>query len=93
MVALGVWFRERFNRQGRLAANMGADSYAVYIFHPFVIVPLAFVLGGITMLGLLKWLWVAPFGVGALFPAGPRRAQAAGSTRCVVAPGLRRARA
>ena len=67
VVALGVWFRERFNRQGRLAANMGADSYAVYIFHPFVIVPLAFVLGGITMLGLLKWLWVAPLALALSF--------------------------
>jgi surface polysaccharide O-acyltransferase-like enzyme len=67
VVALGVWFRERFNRQGRLAAHMGADSYAVYIFHPFVIVPLAFVLGGITMLGLLKWLWVAPLALALSF--------------------------
>jgi len=67
VVALGVWFRERFNHQGRLAANMGADSYAVYIFHPFVIVPLAFVLGGITMLGLLKWLWVAPLALALSF--------------------------
>ena len=67
VVALGVWFRERFNRQGRLAANMGADSYAVYIFHPFVIVPLAFVLGGITMMGLLKWLWVAPLALALSF--------------------------
>ena len=67
VVALGVWFRERFNHQGRLAANMGADSYAVYIFHPFVIVPLAFVLGGITMMGLLKWLWVAPLALALSF--------------------------
>ncbi len=67
VVALGVWFRERFNDQGRLTANMGADSYAVYIFHPLVIVPLAFALGGITMMGLLKWLWVAPLALGLCF--------------------------
>ena len=67
VVALGVWFRERFNHQGRLTADMGADSYAVYIFHPLVIVPLAFVLGGITMLGLLKWLWVAPLALALSF--------------------------
>ena len=67
VVAVGVWFRERFNHQGRLAANMGADSYAVYIFHPLVIVPLAFVLGGITMMGLLKWLWVAPLALALCF--------------------------
>ena len=46
---------------------MGADSYAVYIFHPFVIVPLAFVLGGITTLGLLKWLSVAPLALALSF--------------------------
>jgi fucose 4-O-acetylase-like acetyltransferase len=67
VVALGVWFRERFNHQGRLAANLGADSYAVYIFHPLVIVPLAFVLSGITMMGLLKWLWVAPLALALCF--------------------------
>ena len=67
VVALGVWFRERFNHQGRLTANMGADSYAVYIFHPLVIVPLAFVLGGITQMGLLKWLWVAPLALALCF--------------------------
>jgi len=67
VVALGVWFRERFNHQGRLTADMGADSYAVYIFHPLVIVPLAFVLGGITQIGLLKWLWVAPLALALCF--------------------------
>jgi fucose 4-O-acetylase-like acetyltransferase len=67
VVSLGVWFRERFNHQGRLTANMGADSYAVYIFHPLVIVPLAFALGGITMIGLLKWLWVAPLALALAF--------------------------
>jgi fucose 4-O-acetylase-like acetyltransferase len=67
VVALGVWFRERFNHQGRVAAAMGADSYAVYIFHPFVIVPLAFALSGITMVGLFKWLWVAPLALALSF--------------------------
>ena len=91
VVALGVWFRERFNHQGRLAANMGADSYAVYIFHPFVIVPLAFVLGGTNHAGAAEVALGGAAGAGALFPAGARRAQAAGSTRCVVAPENRRA--
>ena len=67
VVALGVWFRERFNRQGRVAAAMGADSYAVYIFHPFVIVPLGFALSGVTMMGLFKWLWVAPIALALSF--------------------------
>jgi surface polysaccharide O-acyltransferase-like enzyme len=67
VVALGIWFRERLNHQGGLAAGMGADSYAVYVFHPLVIVPLAFLLSGISMIGLLKWLWVAPLALALCF--------------------------
>ena len=67
IVTLLVWFRERFNRQGRLAAAMGADTYAVYVFHPLVIVPLGFALSGIYLLGLLKWVLVAPLALALCF--------------------------
>ena len=67
IVALLVWFRERFNRQGKLAAAMGVATYAVYVFHPLVIVPLAYALSGIYMLGVVKWVLVAPLALALCF--------------------------
>ena len=67
IVTLLVWFRERFNRQGRLAANMGADTYAVYVFHPFVIVSLGYALSGIVLVGVVKWVLVAPLALALCF--------------------------
>jgi peptidoglycan/LPS O-acetylase OafA/YrhL len=67
VVALGVWFRERFNHQGKLAAAMGAATYAVYIFHPLVIVSLGYALSGITMIGVVKWVLVAPLALALCF--------------------------
>jgi glucan biosynthesis protein C len=67
IVSLLVWFRERFNRQGKLAAAMGADTYAVYVFHPAVIIPLAYALSGIVLVGLLKWVLVAPLALALCF--------------------------
>jgi glucan biosynthesis protein C len=67
IVTLLVWFRERFNRQGRLAAAMGADTYAVYVFHPLVIVSLAYALSGISMIGVVKWVLVAPLALALCF--------------------------
>jgi surface polysaccharide O-acyltransferase-like enzyme len=67
VVALGVWFRERFNRQGKLAAAMGLDTYAVYFIHPAVIIPLAYALAGIVMVGLIKWVLVAPLALALCF--------------------------
>jgi glucan biosynthesis protein C len=67
IVTLLVWFRERFNHQGRLAAAMGVATYAVYVFHPLVIVPLAFALSGIVLIGVVKWVLVAPLALALCF--------------------------
>ena len=63
-------FRRRFNRQGSLARTMAADSYAVYILHPLIIVPLAILLSDITWPLELKFLLVAPLGVALCFLIG-----------------------
>jgi glucans biosynthesis protein C len=67
IVTLLVWFRERFNRQGRLAAAMGVDTYAVYLFHPLVIVPLGYALSGVVLVGVVKWVLVAPLALALCF--------------------------
>jgi glucan biosynthesis protein C len=53
-------FRRRFNHQGRLAHLMSETSFAVYVLHPAVIVPLALLLSGIHMNLSMKFLLVAP---------------------------------
>jgi glucans biosynthesis protein C len=62
VITILAWFR-RFNHQGRLARAMGESSFAVYVLHPAIIVPLALALSGIKMNLSLKFLLVAPIAV------------------------------
>jgi len=57
------WFRRRFDHQGRLAQIMSRTSFAVYIIHPAIIVPLALSLSDIHMNLSLKFLLVAPIAI------------------------------
>ncbi len=70
-VALSItvlaWFRGRFDRQGRLARELSAAAYGVYILHPLVIVPLALALSGIRLDLSLKFVVVAPLAVALCF--------------------------
>lgn len=63
VIVVLVWFRGRFDRQGKLARAMSQTSFAVYIIHPAVIVPLALLLSGIQMNLSLKFIVVAPIAV------------------------------
>ena len=70
VVALLVWFRTKFNRQGPLAQKLSGAAYAVYIFHAPLIVLLALALQGIRLDLALKWLLVAPVAVSLSFLVG-----------------------
>jgi surface polysaccharide O-acyltransferase-like enzyme len=70
VITVLVWCRDRLDRQGRLLRSMSADSYAVYVLHPLVIVPLALVLSGIRLDLSLKFLLVAPVAVALCFLIG-----------------------
>ena len=59
MVALLVLFRERFDRQGRIAAEASASSYTVYVIHAPVIILGALAVRSITMYPLLKFALVS----------------------------------
>jgi glucans biosynthesis protein C len=63
VISILTWFRRRFNHQGRLARAMGESSFAVYVLHPAIIVPLALALSGLKMNLSLKFLLVAPIAV------------------------------
>ena len=64
-----VWFRSRLNCQGRLIRAISGDSYAVYVLHPLLIVPLALALSGVRMPLEIKFVLVAPFAVALCFIA------------------------
>ena len=55
IIALLVLFRNRLNRQGKLAKVMSESSYATYIIHSLVVVFLALVIRNVQMLPLLKF--------------------------------------
>jgi surface polysaccharide O-acyltransferase-like enzyme len=70
VITVLVWAREHFNRQGRVLRSMSAASYAVYVLHPLLIVPLALALSAVP-LGLgLKFLLFTPLAVILCFLAG-----------------------
>jgi glucan biosynthesis protein C len=70
VITVLVWCRDRFDRQGRLLRSMSAASYAVYVLHPLLIVPLALALSGIRLDLSLKFLLVAPVTVALCFLIG-----------------------
>jgi glucan biosynthesis protein C len=65
-----VWFRSRFNRQGQLARAMSGASYAVYVLHPLVIVPLAIALNGLRLGPAATFVLAAPLAVALCFAVG-----------------------
>ena len=70
VIAVLVWCRDHFHRQGRLLRAMSPSSYAVYVLHPLVIVPLALALSGIRPDLGLKFLLVTPPAVALCFLVG-----------------------
>jgi len=67
IMGLLVWFRRRFNQQGRLARAMSASTFSVYFIHAPVLVLLALALRPIRLHPLLKWALVSPVAVALCF--------------------------
>jgi len=70
IIALSVLFREKYNHQGRLAKELSASVYTVYILHAPILVFLALGLKDIAMNPLLKFVLVAPVAVFLCFLIG-----------------------
>jgi glucans biosynthesis protein C len=60
-------FQRRFGRQGTLGRIMSKNAYSVYIIHPLVIIPGAYLLRTISLDPLLKWTLVSPILVALCF--------------------------
>jgi len=67
IAGLFVIFRNRFDRQGHLAKTMAENAYAVYIIHAPVVVFFAYSLRHVAIHLVLKFVLVAPSGVGLCF--------------------------
>jgi glucan biosynthesis protein C len=65
-----VLFRERLNRQGRLARDLAASTYAVYLFHVPVLVPLQYALRYAALGPLTKFFLVTLIAIPATFAIG-----------------------
>ena len=70
MVSLLVLFRNKFNRQGRLAKAMAASSYAAFILHAPVLVLLAVGFRSVKQPSLVKIALLAPVAVFLCFAIG-----------------------
>jgi peptidoglycan/LPS O-acetylase OafA/YrhL len=70
ILALLVWFRNRFNSQGRIARALSDSTYAVYFVHAPVLVFLALSLRGLQLHPLLKFALVAPVATILCFAVG-----------------------
>jgi hypothetical protein len=55
VISLLVYFRRRLDRQGRLASEMSASAYAVYVFHAPVLVLVALALRPVDLYPLAKF--------------------------------------
>jgi glucan biosynthesis protein C len=70
VIAVLVWFRDRFDHQSRLVQAMSTAAYAVYVLHPLIIVPLALILRNISLSLEVKFILFAPLAVAVCFLTG-----------------------
>ncbi|HKM59564.1 MAG TPA: acyltransferase family protein, partial [Candidatus Bathyarchaeia archaeon] len=49
-------FKEKFNRQSRLVKALSDNSFAVYLFHPMIIIPVTLLLSPLMLYPVAKWL-------------------------------------
>ena len=67
VIAVLNFFRNRYNHQGRLLREMSTASYAVYVLHPLIIVPLSLSLSGIPLNLELKFILFTPLAISLCF--------------------------
>ncbi len=49
-------FREKFNHQSKLVKTLSDNSFAVYMFHPMIIIPVTLLLSPVALYPVVKWL-------------------------------------
>jgi hypothetical protein len=70
VIVLTIWFRRRFNHQGRIARSMSASAYAVYFIHAPVLVAMGLLFRDVSLHPLIKFAVVGPLSVTLCFLIG-----------------------
>ncbi len=68
-IGLIAVFREKFNRQGTLVKKLSDNSFAVYMFHPPIIVAVALLLSPVVLYPVATWLMLCVICVPLCFAA------------------------
>jgi peptidoglycan/LPS O-acetylase OafA/YrhL len=68
-LGLIVFFRERFNRRGKLAAFFADNSFAVYMFHPPILIGVTMALRGFGVPAIVKFAIATALATAASFLA------------------------
>ena len=55
-IGLIAVFREKFNSQSTLVKTLSDNSFAVYMFHPMIIIPITLLLAPLALYPVAKWL-------------------------------------
>ena len=71
IVSLLRAFHARWNQAGPILSSAAASTYAVYVFHPIVVVAMAVALGGVALPSAAKFFVTAPIAVIVLFAMAP----------------------
>ena len=62
-------FREKFNRQSKLVKTLSDNSFAVYMFHPMIIIPVTLLFAPLTLYPIAKWLLLCVICIPSCFAA------------------------
>ena len=55
-IGLIAVFREKFNHQSKLVKTLSDNSFAVYMFHPMIIIPVTLLMSPVALYPVVKWL-------------------------------------
>ena len=55
-IGLIAVFRKKFNHQSKLVKTLSDNSFAVYMFHPLIIVAVTLLLSPVALYPIIKWL-------------------------------------
>jgi len=62
-IGLLAVFQEKYNRQSRLVKTLSDNSFAVYMFHPLIIIPITFALTALPVDPVIKFLMACILGI------------------------------
>jgi hypothetical protein len=71
-IFLLIWFRERFNQQGKWARFFSANAFAVYVFHTPVLIVLSKMMIGLHWPLLVKFLLLTIFSIAVTYVLSAR---------------------